>query len=218
MKNVFISRNLRADSEFNHLLKDKATVTGRSLLEFQAVDFVRIPDADCLFFYSKNAIKYCLSQLSVLDYLPKIAVMGKASAEYLNLNYNIKADFIGTGEPLSTSIQFLDFVKDQRVVFVQAKNSRRSIQKLVDFNATDLIVYDNFAITDFALPASDILVFTSPMNAEAYFSKYSYLANQNIIAIGETTAGSLKKKGLIGIIIAKEANEKALADACLTLL
>ena len=161
MKTVFISRNLSADSAFNHLLKDKAVVRGRSLLEFQAVDFVRIPDAYCLFFYSKNAIKYCLSQLSSLDYLPKIAVMGKASAEYLKLNYNIIADFIGTGEPLSTSSRFLDFVKDQKVVFVQAKNSRRSVQKLADFNAADLIVYDNFAITDFDLPASDILVFTT---------------------------------------------------------
>ena len=218
MKKVFISRNLSSDSIFRKLLSEKTVLTNLSLIDFSPLPFVSMPDVVWLFFYSKNGIKYYLSQVNLKQKLPMIAVMGTASAAYLKSDFMITADFTGDADPQAVAEQFFSLAKNQKVAFVQAKNSRKSVQNLADFNASDLIVYDNFAKVDFNLPAADILVFTSPMNAGAYFDRYSYLTGQHIIAIGETTANALKSIGLDDVIVAKKANEQSLADACLALI
>lgn len=217
---IFISRDLSSKSVFRQMLGTKTSLIGLSLIEFKSILFDRIPRADWLFFYSKSGIKYCLSQLDTLDDLTPIAVIGQASADFLKANYNIEAQFVGTGHPEKTAAQFSLVAKGQKVVFVQAKNSKQSVQNILGKQVIpiDLLVYDNCAKTDFEVPKANVLVFTSPLNVEAYFSKYTYQQEQTIISIGQTTARALKEHGVDEIIIAKEPNEKALADCCLALI
>jgi uroporphyrinogen-III synthase len=217
---IFISRDLSSNSVFRQMLKNKASLIDLSLIEFKPILFDRIPSSDWLFFYSKNGIKHALSKLNILDDLAPIAVIGQASADFLKANYNIEAQFVGTGHPRETAAQFLSVAKDQKVVFVQAKNSKQSVQNILQkqVKSIDLLVYDNCPKTDFDLPEANILVFTSPLNVAAYFSKYAYQQDQTIISIGQTTARALEKHGIDEIIIAKEPNEKALANCCLALI
>lgn len=217
---IFISRDLSLDSIFRQQLEDKATLVGLSLVEFSALAFDKIPDSDWLFFYSKNGIEYCFSQLDTLDNLPPIGVIGKASAEFLKLHYNINAQFVGTGHPKETAAQFLSVANGQKVLFVQAKNSKQSVQKLLSKKVfvESLLVYDNYPKTDFELPQLDVLVFTSPLNVAAYFANYSYQKGQAIISIGRTTEQALKEQGIKTIILAAEPSEKALAACCLALI
>ena len=59
----------------------------------------------------------------------------------------------------------------ERILFPCARHSRHALYKYLRYrtNATQLVVYDNRIREDLDLPEFDILVFTSPLNAEAWF-------------------------------------------------
>lgn len=213
---IFISRSLDADSPFRKILASKATVIGLSLIEFAPIPFEKLPEADWLFFYSQKGIHYCLSQLEQKDHLPAIGVIGQASANFLTANYALQPQFIGTGDPMETAQQFLPLVRGKKVIFAQAQQSKQSVQKLLGtaIQALDLITYTNAIKTDFELPMVDILVFTSPLNVQAYFSKYPYQNHQKVISIGKVTAQALTNYNIPKVSIATAPNEQALAAAC----
>ncbi len=48
----------------------------------------------------------------------------------------------------------------------------------------------------FKIPISDYLVFTSPMNAQAYYKRYKPRKKQTVFAIGATTAVALLELGI----------------------
>ncbi|MCB0562526.1 MAG: uroporphyrinogen-III synthase, partial [Phaeodactylibacter sp.] len=62
------------------------------------------------------------------------------------------------------------------------------------------------------------LVFTSPLNAEVYFGKYALEKEQQVVAIGDTTAAALHRLGVRKVIVAEEPSEKSLASAVISLL
>ncbi len=213
---AFITRDLAPDSDFLYLLSREGwQVNGFSLLEFEGVPF-SYPRVDWIFFYSKNGIKFFFEQEEYAN--EKLAVMSKASAEYL-LEYNMKADFIGTGDADTTAPTFLKMAKGKRVLFPHAKNSRHSIRKIIEneIDVIDVLVYENRKITDFPPSNAAVLVFTSPMNVEAYFEKYELKEKQKLVAIGHTTATKLAELGFENIKIAIEPNEMALAETVLSI-
>ncbi len=227
---VFITRDLTPDSDFLYLLSEEGwQVNGFSLLEFEGVPF-SYPHVDWIFFYSKNGIKFFFEYLKSderrwrtfskrqASKTPKLAVMSKASAEYL-LDYNVAADFIGTGDASTTAPAFLRMAKGQRVLFPHAKNSRHSIRQLIENEiiAINVVAYKNQKISNFPSSNAAVLVFTSPMNVEAYFEKYSLKQKQKLVAIGHTTATKLTVLGLHKFKIATEPNETALAHAVIGL-
>jgi uroporphyrinogen-III synthase len=56
-------------------------------------------------------------------------------------------------------------------------------------------VYDNFIKTEIQKREESILVFTSPMNVEAYFNAFSLEKHQRLVAIGSPTEEALKAYG-----------------------
>jgi len=229
-KTTFITRALTPESDFFRLLSEAEwSVRGFSLLEFEGVPF-SYPHVDWIFFYSKNGIRFFFDYLKSNEErwqtflkrqasdAPKLAVMGKASAEYL-LEFKLKANFIGTGNVETTAPTFLQMSRGQRVLFPHAKNSRHSIRKIIEneINAIDVLVYENRKIRDFSVNDAAVLVFTSPMNVEAYFEKYELEKNQKLVAIGDTTATKLTEMGFDNVKIASEPNEVALAEVVLTI-
>lgn len=128
-------------------------------------------------------------------------------------------DFMGNGNPEDTALAFKEIALGQSVVFVQAEQSRRSVESLLPDNiqCKQLIAYRNKAMdTPPDLTQFDSLVFTSPLNAQTYFSKYKKKEKQHIIAIGNTTAQALRALGLTVHRIAHEASEIGLAKAILS--
>lgn len=219
MVNVFISRELTADSVFLQRLQSAGfEVISKSLVAFKVIRFLYLPQADWVFFYSKQAVHFFFENLQSLQlkWKGKIAAMGEGTAKAV-VNKGYLVNFVGNGEPKATAALFLESAAKQKVLFPRASNSQQSIQKLVEdqLEVFDLIVYENQPRTDFELPDCDWLVFTSPMNAQAYFQKYSAKAGQKVLAIGTTTAEALKLLGVLDVIIAKEASELALAQAIL---
>ncbi|MFK7797370.1 MAG: uroporphyrinogen-III synthase [Aureispira sp.] len=219
-KRIFISRNLAEDSIFKTTLEVLAELEAQSLIHFEAVPIVRFPECDWLFFYSKKGVDFGWAGLRTRHPFPKVAVLGQASAEYLEQQYGYHADFVGTGAAEATAKAFLKNAKGQRVCFVQAQNSRQSVAKQLghQVQAQTLVVYANTPKAVLSIPKCDILVFTSPLNAQAYYQQYAPQVHQTVVAIGQTTAKALEQLGISNFRIAPHPHEKALADTCLSLL
>ncbi|MFT5165665.1 MAG: uroporphyrinogen-III synthase [Saprospiraceae bacterium] len=221
MKTIFITRDLSDTSIFRTQLEAAGfTVHGQSLLQFSAVAFDSVPHSDWLFFYSKNGVKYFFEGLKRLNKpIPKNtrwAAIGKGTAELLQ-SQTKRIDFIGTADTLATANDFLKLAKTQTVLFPQAEHSRQTIQDLLGNKivAENLSVYKNEPKQRITIPDCDALVFTSPMNAEAYFKNRILLNNQKVFAIGRTTERTLASLGIVDYTVAEEPSEEALVKVIL---
>lgn len=224
MPKIFISRNLPPNSSFRKELTGSGMeIIGQSLIQFSPTLFNSISVIDWIFFYSKNGVKFFLETFTTNRFLHilseenislKWAAMGEGTAEAL-LSYKIQPDFIGNGQPKATAQAFGKIAKGQKVLFPRAKNSKQSIQQLLakQIKQVDLVVYENEVKSNLAIPFCEILVFTSPLNAQAYFQKYPINPKQKVIAIGKTTHKELLKIGLKDVTIASQPTEKRMAAA-----
>lgn len=217
---IFISRELTADSPFYSILPSEGVkVIGASLVAFEAVPFSTLPEADWCFFSSRNAVKFFFESLKAagLSFPKRIkwGVLGEGTAKALK-EQGYVADFAGNGEPQNVGEAFAVVATGQGVLFPRAAQSRESIQKILAGTVTihDLVVYTNTPRTDFELPSADILVFTSPLNAQAYFARYAYQNGQKVLAIGQSTEQALRQLGLSEILLAPTPSEEVLAEIC----
>lgn len=213
---VLITREQHDDSPFFKIVQPTGfTVVGRSLLTFSPVHFSEIPETDWIFFYSKNAVSFFLKQAAHLQWQPlpqlKFAAIGQATADMLE-EEGIIPRFIGNGQPEATATQFLPLAQHQSVLFPRAKHSKQSIQKILAnaIQSMDLIVYENQKNCPINLPDFDVLVFTSPLNAAAYFDKYIFKKHQKVVAIGTTTSSWLSLNN-IPHRVADRPNEESMA-------
>ncbi len=219
-KSVFISRDLSLTSPFRSQLEaDGFTVTDCSLLDFQRIPFEAFPTTDWIFFYSRKAVDFFLTQLENIPDDLKIATFGSGTTEALR-KHKITPDFTGTGEGSSTLTTFLKVAGQQSsVLFPQARNSRRTIERLAGDQLVSFpfIVYDNVPKKEIEASSASFLVFTSPLNVQAYFD-YNNLSNhQKIIVIGKTTGAALEVYGVEDFKVAETASEEGLVAAILDL-
>ena len=216
---AFISRELTEDSPFRQQLEKAGwKSSGQSLIHFKAVPFERVPETDWIFFYSKRAVRYFFEQLpSSSEEGIKAAAIGPGTAGHLR-QYGVEPRFVGNGDPEETAYAFVREAEGQRVLFPQARRSRQSVQQALGqrIQAQPLVVYDNRPLRDVPLSRAQVLVFTSPLNVEAYFCQHQLLAGQQTVAIGQPTAEAL---GALDVApkIAAAPDEEALAKAVLKL-
>ena len=212
---IFISRTQFPDSEFRQRLEAVGMeVYGESLLDFQPINFEKIPEGDWLFFYRKSGVNHFFSQLQNHSISQiKIAAIGPGTAKAL-ARVGQEADFVGNGVPEHTAVAFGKIAKGQTIIFVRAEHSKCSVQNLLSnqIQVKNLLVYENEERKSFTLPYCDILVFTSPMNARAYFSTYVLHDTQQVVAIGESTAEELRGLGVSSVHLPEQPNEEALAE------
>lgn len=218
MKRVFISREQHPESFFKKHLEEKGfAVFAQSLVAFSACPVTEIPEAEWVFFYSKRGIQFFFEAIQKLEIKRsqsvKYACIGEGTAKALS-RHKIKPDFVGTGQPDSTAAAFLKIGRGKKVLFPQALNSRQSIQYLLAdaVESIPLVVYENKPLSTFEIPECDFLVFTSPMNAEAYYGRYALKPEQKVIAIGQTTGECLRNLEVKEVFVADEPSEKGLVD------
>jgi len=220
MKKIFISRDLDEGSVFKKMLTERGfEVADNSLVEFLAVPNISVPSADWVFFYSKNAVRFFCQAVGLrTSKHHKTAALGPGTAEAMRAA-GVLPDFVGDGDPISTAEAFLKVAKGSRVLFPRASESRQSVQRILagQIESLDLVVYENIAKREFQVPDCQSLVFTSPLNAKAYFSKYRF-REEEVIAIGQTTAACLRQLNITGYKVAEFPSEKALAELVISLL
>lgn len=210
---VFISRTLPPDSIFRNLLQIHGIrVHDQRLVKFETIPIQRLPDANWLFFYSKTGVNFFFRQFPAnkLESF-QMAAMGPGTAA--ELSKYVHVHFAGDGDPLQTAVQFLELARGQKVAFIRAEDSRQSIRQLLGEKilASDLVVYKNTPLTEVEIPVCEVLVFTSPLNAQTYFTNNKKYGFQKIIAIGKTTAGALEELGIKDVITADTPSEESLA-------
>ena len=198
---VFITRELRKDDHFANVLNgNKYSVSGKSLIKIQLVDFkARLQETNFgwVFFSSKQAVKYFFMQNPDCKEV-KYGAIGKSTAAALR-RFGKSADFIGySTDTKMTGKQFASSVGNERVLFPQAKGSMRTIQQQF-YNkkqVVDLIVYDTLVLEDFAIPVFDTILFTSPSNVRAYMKHNVLNTDKKVVAMGDATGNELKKFGV----------------------
>ncbi len=217
-KSVFISRNLAPISPLLVRLNSMGyEVVHESLIRISRIRFTHTPPTQWIFFSSKNAITHFFEQNPELRVDVKFAVMSPVSAEYL-AEFGKKADFIGQGtDVIQIGKDFATVIKDDTVLFPQAIDSLQTIQKQLSFTniCHNLFVYKTNVRTDFSIPSSQVLVFTSSSNVEAYFEKYKLERDQKVIAIGSTTLSKLRGYGIKDVALPSSFDEVALLQVIL---
>jgi len=207
LTSIYISRSVDHE-QWKQALGD-VSVTGQSLVDISPVDF-KLPQSDWVFFYSQNGVRHFFehSQAQLAPY--KWAAMGPKTSDLLR-EYVLEVDFAGWGTPQEVADQFSKLVSPtERVAFVQASQSRQSVQQLMpEAQVQSLVVYDNTPAKDIPSGKYDILVFTSPMNVEVFFQDRNF-NKEVIIAIGPTTRNKLDELEIAQVQITQHHPEESL--------
>jgi hydroxymethylbilane synthase len=213
---VFITRDIREDDFFSRSLKANGyKVDGKAFIEFKPIPFgSRIRVTDWIFFSSKHAVKYFFEQKPDIGNA-KIGVIGKSTAAQVR-TYGKRAEFIGySTDTRMTGKQFASLVKSGTVLFPQAKDSLRTVQQqfVNKPQIIDLPVYETITKPVEGVPDTDILLFTSPSNVEAFLEKKHVKKGQKIIGMGDATANALKKAGILSVYLVPSFDEIGLLQA-----
>lgn len=218
-QSIFISRNLHIDSVFLVLKQiQNLKIIAEPLIKITQIPFSYTPQTQWLFFSSKNSIIHFFAQNPQLQFGVKYGVISSDSADFLSNNYNVKASFIGEGVDLvKIAKDYRDVLGDESVLFPQAMDSLQTIQKQLAFTNTtyNLYTYKTILKTDFDIPYTDIVVFTSPSNVVAYFNKYKIDSRQTVVAMGTSTKYKLSEFGVKNVLLPKEFTELGLLNCLL---
>ena len=191
---VFISSDLEENNYLQRVLEaHHYSLSYRSLLDFTSTDFYFDGNADWLFFSSKNAIRFFFDKADPSNLQKiKLAAVGESTAQDLR-KMGLRVDFTGDGSGAG-SARLFEQATSGKVVFPIAGNSLREVQKNITsatIQTSDLVVYQNTPSGKIEKRAEKILVFTSSMNAAAYFEKHRLEPYQQVIANGASTSKKL---------------------------
>ncbi|MEI6409358.1 MAG: uroporphyrinogen-III synthase [Bacteroidota bacterium] len=212
---VFITRSLKDCPFFDQQLSAFGwEVSGLPLIQLSPLPFEIIPSADWIFFSSGNGVRFFFQTLEAQNIqkpLAKWAAIGPATATAL-AEFVDPVDFTGTGDPDTTIASFIKQVKTPSVLFAGARNARMALRNKLSEHTLirSLDVYDNRPISDPPLSNAAVMVFTSPMNAEAYFAAHQPNARQTCVAIGKSTAAALRTFGITQPLIPEAPTEESL--------
>lgn len=215
IKSVFISRKVDENGAFTRL-KNNTTITliDEPLIEINPVRYSYTPQTKWIFFSSKNSITYFFAQNPILPTNVNYGVVSIVSANYL-LTFGKEANFIGQGNNmLQIAKDFKEALKNDTVLFPQAIDSLQTIQKQLSFTNTcyNLYVYKTIIKSDFTIPYTDILIFTSPSNVLSYFNKYKIDSRQLVIAMGDATKYKLTEYGIFNVLVPNSFSENGLYE------
>lgn len=216
MPSAFITRLLPPHSPFRTALEAAGwQVEGQSLVRLEALPFEVPQGVDWIFFSSKNAVAFFFAS-PASPAPPLWAALGPATAAALAERVQ-RVDFIGDGDPVRSAEAFLLLAAGQTVLFPAAKHSMESVPQQLGTRIRSLLlpVYGNYPVENPEPRAADVLVFTSPMNAKAYFQANTLRQGQRLVAIGDSTARALAGLGYPNVTVATAPDEAALAQSVL---
>lgn len=194
-KSIFISRDAHESNNLNRWLTSLGfTIESKSLIDLKKLTIKDLPKSDWLFFSSKHAVEFFFMQKPDIG-TTKIGCIGKSTSQAIR-ELGLRADFIGqSADTKLVGKQFSARVGLGKVVFPVARESMRTIQWQFpkQQNVIDLPIYAALKVPHIVPETTDILVFTSPSNAESYLEKNKIHPHQKVIAMGEATEKSLLK-------------------------
>ena len=218
-KKVFISRDIRKEDYFSNALSRLGfDVEGKSLIEFKQIRIKELPKTDWVFFSSKHAVKYFLDQKPKLENV-KFACIGTSTSAELR-KHGYRADFIGQSTDIKlVGKQFSSKIGNAKVLFPIARGSMQSIQwqMVKRDNVFNLEVYATLKHSTEISEGTEVVVFTSPSNVEAYFEKNKWQSKQQAVAMGDATGKALEKLKIKNYLKPQSFDDLGLVQAVLAL-
>ena len=197
---IFISRDLPDDPAASPLRayaeRMGMPLHAQSLLTFAAVPFDPPSATDWWFFYSSRAAEFAVAQ-----HRPPpgvcLAALGRGTAGAM-AELEVQVDFCGAGQPERVAREFAKVCGGQRVFFPRARQSRLSVQELLNDHCEvlDAVCYDNVANPPTGPIDAAVYVFTSPLNVAAYLDNFELAAGARVVAMGPSTGGTLRGRGI----------------------
>lgn len=195
---IFVTRHLAEDDPWRRALAaDGYAVTAYSLLRFAPVPAGPLPPGDWVFAYSRNAVRYGLPSLAAAKTRPRVAAIGPGTAAaWREAGYEVA--FEGAGDPRDVAEAFGRAAgPGARVVFLQAANSRRSVERVLGdrIRAVAHIVYRSEIDPGRRAPPTQVMLLTSPLNAAAALRNLAPSRAPKLLAIGPTTEKWCRDRG-----------------------
>lgn len=195
---VFVTKTFRDTDLLQRSLKKLGfDVEGKSLIEFKEIRIEILPASEWIFFSSKHAVKYFFRQKPAVGKV-KYGCISKQTAAELR-QFGLRADFIG--QSTDTKLigkQFSSVAGNAKVLFPIAKESMQSIQHQLTKkeNVINLPVYETLKHSQIIDKNTNIIVFTSPSNVDAFFEKNKWEAHYKAVGMGDATENALGRKGV----------------------
>jgi len=140
-------------------------------------------------------------------------VVGRGSEDFLK-NLGKFVSFVGeSSDTAEVAKEFAEIANGQTILFPVAKDSLRSIQKELsaDTKIIELVIYETILEENVSQSFSDVLVFTSPSNVEAYFEENLLEPGQQVVSIGKSTGQKFDEMG-VKYILPASPDEIGLAE------
>ncbi|MCC6601091.1 MAG: uroporphyrinogen-III synthase [Crocinitomicaceae bacterium] len=213
-KKIFISRDLDEDNHLIVTLKNEGyEVETRALTKTFAVDFDSsiFPTVDWIFFSSKNSVEFFFKKNLAVG-KARLAAIGQGTAKVLSKYGTV--GFIGqTNKTEEVARDFARKAGKSVVLFPMSDRSLRTVQRAMpEEQVHDLIVYRTEE-RGFSVGNHDVLVFTSPSNAEAFLSANTIGEQQKVVAFGKSTGAFLSNNGIRRVHISKGTSDEAIVSA-----
>lgn len=196
MKTLFISRDVKTDGPLSQFCKEKEIqLIAESLIDFKIIIAPDFPKTDVIFFTSPRSVNFFLIQSNILE-KQLIATVGERTAQELE-SRGYQVDFIGKTptQPELVAQDFSTWLGEKTVLFPQSNRSNQTIQKQLNPNqCVNREVYKTILLSKTITPQPDILIFSSPSNAEAYLNENTIYTTQRVLAFGSSTATFLNSK------------------------
>lgn len=212
-KSLFISRALTAHDPLRTELEAQGwEITAMSLIQIIPTEFeLPKPLPDWVFFSSSNAVKTFYRQYPDVPF--KIGVTGKGTEKTVK-EYEQEASFVGEGTDMNqVGKAFAEEVGDETVLFPVSSRSSKSIQNHIPESQQIVsTVYKTILRKGLQLPETDVVVLSSPSNAEAYLDDRKVPENATVIAYGETTKSYLNEQGVTDVKVPDQPNSKSILE------
>lgn len=178
------------------------------------------PKFNIWIFTSANAVKFLRENTELVNLCSsrKIYALGQKTSDALK-----KIGLTASLPPKanSESLAQLLFNEKQKEDDILYFSGKMRLNTLVDFFAdknmcfAEVNVYETILISPkINVSSYKIICFCSPSAVKSFFYNYNVLSHVKIIAIGETTAKSIRENSNNNIIIANESNILSMIDKC----
>lgn len=200
---LFISRKLENTSLIKRACADwSISLSDISLIETEPQPFEVPASYDWLFFSSSNAVEFFFRGVQKKDVAGKsIAAIGTSTAQTL-YRYVDHVDFVGNeASTRDIAASFAAIAGKETVLFPGSHISRESIQAALSPGQVRNLCTYRTVKKELSLGHHDAYIFTSPSNTSAFFEAGNQIsAASKVIAIGETTAETLRSYGFAPLV------------------
>jgi len=196
-KSLFISKNASELLTLHPFIDThQIELTAHSFLNFTPVPFDLPERFDVVFFGSPRALMFFKSQYEIPSKAAIACVGSRTESLLQSMGYTIAFSGMNKGSISEVATEFATWL-DTRTAFFPT--SSRTLGTITDpIPPRQKIISTCYETTQIPkqLPSSEVCVFTSPSNVEAFLLENELNPNQTIIAWGKSSAAALHSHGV----------------------